>query len=285
MRIQLHGGLGNQLFIWAMARWMETDTNQQVKLVYVRDKHTRDDRPIELNELLAGHDGKVSIQISKSLGFLLKTVDKLSSTKGLNWINPSRLFGIDTMEHTYDFPRTLSGTKLLRGFFQNREMVDFQRESLFPELARYLGKVNLPVNSKAHSRELVLHIRRGDSVGIANQWGLLNFDYYKRIMRDSVGVTILTDDETYLLDIQVHFPEAEILTPKDCSSWQALKIMANAKNLVMANSSLSWWGGWLILQNGGTCTFPYPWRPGDINVTEKLVLPGATLADACFLEE
>ena len=285
VRIQLHGGLGNQLFIWAMARTIVTETNSPVELVFFHDKKSRSDRPIELLELVSKNEGRISIHQSKCSAYALKAVDKISATKGLRWINPSNLLGIDTMEHTYDIPSSISKTKLLRGFFQNATMVDSQKDTLSFELNKYLNNINLPLSSKEMSRNIVLHIRRGDSIKIAKEWGLLEYRYYKRNLNYFDDVTILTDDESFLPEIQAHFPESEILTPRECSSWQALKIMAFAKHLVMANSTLSWWGGWLLTQNKGICTFPYPWRPGNIEVTEKLILAGALLANSDFPEK
>jgi hypothetical protein len=62
--------------------------------------------------------------------------------------------------------------------------------------------------------------------------------------------------------------------------------MATAESLVMANSSLSWWGGWFMLEsNKKEVVFPTPWRPNDLLITENLRLNDAQIVDSLFEEQ
>jgi hypothetical protein len=77
IRVQLHGGLGNQLFIWAMAHEISVSTGSKVQLEYVKDRYQRDDRPIEIERLLESCQHKISINQSRSVGIFLRLLDKL----------------------------------------------------------------------------------------------------------------------------------------------------------------------------------------------------------------
>jgi hypothetical protein len=103
----------------------------------------------------------------------------------------------------------------------------------------------------------------------------LGYDYYHKILGENTSVTVVTDESSFLGEIQQYFPKAEILTPNLCDSWQALMIMTNAEHLVMANSTLSWLAGWLMGKGTNKCSFPSPWRPGDKRVTENLLFENA----------
>lgn len=275
IKIQLHGGLGNQLFIWAMAHSVSLQISEPVELVFAKDKRNRVDRPIELYGLVPYCKEKIIIRESSWTSIKLRGVDKFSTLKNSKRINVNKIFGIHTMKETFDIPSSLTGIKLLRGFFQNIHMLTPLNSLLAQELHGYLSRISEPVNPDGHSRQTVVHFRRGDTTQIASEWGILGYDYYRKILSEHTSLTIVTDDSSYIGEIRQHFPMAEILTPDLCDSWQALKIMTNAEHLVMANSTLSWWAGWLMGKEANKCNFPYPWRPGDKRVSENLLFENA----------
>lgn len=285
MQIQLEGGLGNQLFIWAMAHSVVQETQKPVELVYFKDKSTREDRPIEIIDLTSYCKHAISISRGSWSAHVLRAVDKIATIKGLQRFDFQHFLGIRTMKESFDLPATLKGTKLLRGYFQNIQMVSQSQEIVYDELQSHLKSFEEPENPERRKRELVIHIRRGDSTHISKEWGILDFNYYQKIVGNEKDATILTDDISFFSEIKTFFPAAEILSPRECNSWQALKLMTNAKHLVMANSTLSWWSGWLMSQESGKCTFPYPWRPGNIKLTEQLIFNGATLTSSQFTDE
>ena len=285
IRIQLQGGLGNQLFVWAMAHEIVKQTQERVELLYLKDRNSRDDRPIEIFGLLSFCHESISIHQVSWPNRVFGVVDKLATIDRFNQIDFGKLLGIRTMKETFDVPDTFTGTKLLRGYFQNKNLVEPLRESISTEIQDYLKVIRDPENLFGRKRDLVIHIRRGDTTQLVREWGILEYGYYRRNLGDQQDITVVTDDPRYTSEIESYFPRAEILTPNICDSWQALKLMANARHLIMANSTLSWWSGWLMSQNMEQCTFPYPWRPGNIEITEKLIFGNATLSSSEFRDK
>ena len=129
---------------------------------------------------------------------------------------------------------------------------------------RFLDELCLPVNYQA------LHIRRGDYVQNPNHYGLLKLDYYKKLIISNMETIICTDDAHFELEISKHFPNFRIIGPSKSTSWETFSLLARAKRLIMANSSLSWWAGLIVSGNNGEAIAPSPWFQSSIFPTTLL---------------
>ena len=58
--------------------------------------------------------------------------------------------------------------------------------------------------------------------------------------------------------IEVLNPQ-HIITPKELSGEETFALMSSSKRLILANSTFSWWAGFLTMQNHGTVLIPSPW--------------------------
>jgi hypothetical protein len=283
LRIQLQGGLGNQLFIWAMAHHLIANSNKKIQIVYWTDGDSRDDRPLELDRLkdFCNHD--ISIKKMRFLGLFLKVIDKISSIRFLQNFNFYRFFRVYPDQNSYDLPNDDIKSGLLRGFFQNVKVAESNKDTLRRELLECLSQVESIPNPFGRTRDWVLHIRRGDTTDMSAEWGILNLAHYSSILADSQRMSICTDDVYFEKAINSHFPLAEVLTPENGDAWQTLKVMYEAKKLVMANSTLSWWSGWLASQDPGKeIYFPTPWRPESTVGTTSLIFDRAIPTKANF---
>ena len=281
IRLQLQGGLGNQLFIWAMAHELTHVYGAKIKIVYIADMLQRADRPSELTKLVMNCEHAISLGESEIMGLLFRTLDKLSSISQKISLKISNLLGIYTCHTPYEIPEFEgSPPRILRGFFQDARMVDRTSLSVAVEIEKTLQ--DLPPTHLIQDA-MALHMRRGDTRKISKSWGVIADEYYLSIAGNSGKLIICTDDETGVENIVQKFPTAKILTPQNVTTWETLKILASAKELVMANSTLSWWAAWLSLKReGNTVYFPSPWRPNETKSFESLVIPGAIYRPADF---
>jgi hypothetical protein len=265
-----------------MAHHLAKTYNCHVQIVYLIDKLQRLDRPLEINGLKGHCQHDISIVQSRFWSLVLRTVDKLDSRKLTRKINLSKRLRIKSFDTSYGFKiENKKKPRFVRGYFQSYELVNEQRSIIHSELSNHFSQVT-PIKSALNSY-CVLHIRRGDTIneGI----GILSINHYAtHVIREKLLI-ICTDDDSIVQKIDERFADAMVLTPKESSTWQVLKIMANADALVMANSSLSWWGGWFMLEsNKKKVVFPTPWRPYDLQITENLVLKNALIVDSIFEE-
>jgi len=283
LRIQLQGGLGNQLFILAMAHDIERRYSIDVQIVYVKDKLERADRKPEIIPFLSQCVHRISLVESAKLGFLLRMVDKIKKWSPNFGLALEKLLRIYTCTSLYAYPVfTKNPPRILRGFFQNIEIVEANQITLLSEIENTLSKFK---NFNVRDYDRVLHIRRGDTKEISSQWGILSIPYYLKKIEKGERVLICTDE----IDIDMFkqtFSNCTIITAKDSTPIETFAILVNSRHLVMANSSLSWWAGWYKSRiEPETIIFPVPWRPGNGVLTDKLLFNPSIFCDAEFEPE
>lgn len=281
IRVQLHGGLGNQLFIWAMAHEISVSTGSKVQLEYVKDRYQRDDRPIEIERLLNSCQHKISINQSRSMGIFFRLLDKLGLySKNLQGVLKG-IIGVYDCKTSYEIPVfTKRIPRFIRGYFQSAEMVGRNKVIIEREINSALKAEGLV--QEIHT-DVVMHVRRGDTREISEYWGVLSFNYYLKQVDNNLPFTISVDDAKEIKILRRHFPNATFLTPDNSTTWQTLKILSEARTLIIANSTLSWWAAWIkSITNPKDIYFPDTWRPNDRKTFESLRIDCAHLIKADF---
>jgi hypothetical protein len=281
IRVQLHGGLGNQLFIWAMAHEILLATGINVQLEYVKDRNQRNDRPIEIERLFDACPHKISLNQSRSTGIFFRLLDKLGLySKNLQGVL-KEIFRVYDCNTSYEIPDFSKRTpRFVRGYFQSAEMVGRNKVIIEEEINAVLRAEGL--DQEIHT-DMVLHIRRGDTRGISKYWGVLSLNYYLNQVDINLPFTISVDDTKEVDVLQRQFPNATFLTPDNSTTWQTLKVMSEARILIIANSTLSWWGAWLKSNtNPNSIYFPDSWRPNDDKTFESLQINCAHIIKSDF---
>ena len=279
IRVQLQGGLGNQLFIWAMAHELERTTGCEVQIKYVRDKLQRADRPVEIYSLLQHCNHAISINESKNLGLILRIIDKAVKHSKLIGRICQKVLGIYDCQSSSEIPN-FSGKRLrmLRGYFQNVEMVERNSSVILEELGTALEMISARF---LEDDTTVIHIRRGDTKVISESWGVLSSAYYLKIVDQTKSIVICSDDDSISRLFAGEFPNAIFFSPSNSSTWESLKILISGDQLIMANSTLSWWAGWLkAKKDPKSVFFPDPWRPLERITFENLKLNSVNFCTA-----
>jgi hypothetical protein len=281
IRVQLHGGLGNQLFIWAMAHEISLSTGSKVQLEYVTDRNQRNDRPIEIESLFNACPHKISINQSRSMGIFFRLLDKIGLySKTLQGIL-KEIIGIYDCKTSYEIPDFSKRIpRFVRGYFQSAEMVGRNKEIIEREINSAFRAEGLFQENHA---DMVLHIRRGDTREISKYWGVLSLNYYLKQVDINLPFTISVDDAKEIKVLGRHFPNATFLTPDNSTTWQTLKILSEASTLIIANSTLSWWAAWIKSNtNPKNIYFPDSWRPNDRKTFESLRIDCAHIIKSDF---
>jgi hypothetical protein len=72
--------------------------------------------------------------------------------------------------------------------------------------------------------------------------------------------------------------------PQDLNAVQALTLMSRANRLVTANSTLSWWAGFLAVQDGNTVEIPDPFfKSSNLHAGDAFHFPEFKLRDSVFI--
>jgi hypothetical protein len=284
IRVELQGGLGNQLFIWAMAHRLHKDYKTHVKIVIPSSKNSRLDRPYEIDGLINLCNHNISISKSRWFSAFTKVIDKSANFRILRGANLMNRLGIITQNDTDECSIGISHTpRVLRGYFQSNQMVESIKEEILDEISNHLSGLEFPENTLDSKTNTAVHIRRGDTKAISNEWGILTLDYYENLIDKGKGTIICTDEMDFSTDISKKFPNSVIVSSENSSAWQVLKIISNSQVFVMANSTLSWWGAWIAINTVNTKVyFPEPWRPNNKRVSDSLKMKSAISVPAIF---
>ena len=249
MRVHLAGRLGNQLFSWAFAHHLLQNGNQ-VSLAYSGVKP-------EIYSLL-GECKHVPIRATAAaLRFKLNLFIHLIGIFPRHKKVISQKFNICAEPDLFD----ISNSRDYLGYFQMFKYLESIEDKVFDELYSALQNIKLP--DKFRKWQITenyqcLHIRRGDYLLPENVgYGLLSADWYSKLYQADMPTVIVTDDLVGSSKILETFSDCLVLGPQEANVFQALAIMANSSNFIAANSTLSWWGGFLVNKRGYSVAYPF----------------------------
>jgi Glycosyl transferase family 11 len=272
--VRLKGGLGNQLFQWALACALAERGHRVVidpRLVL------QGPRRFELAELCRRY--RVSVAPSRGL--------TLAGRLGLSRTATGYRLVREPQFRYWPGIESLAGRSLLDGYWQS---------------PRYFTRVSSPVRASVHSfakamlsaagRELhdqigrerasvSIHVRRGDYVTKPSASELLGFvgeTYLARAVGEmrSRGATrfyVFSDDLDW---VKGHFvaDDMHIVTrTMSVAAAGELALMTACQGHIVANSSFSWWGAWLNRHPTLGVIAPKPWFRHGTEPVDDLLPP------------
>jgi hypothetical protein len=178
-------------------------------------------------------------------------------------------------EKSFSFDKSLLEQKkgvTLEGYFQSWkyfESINLEISALLssPKSTSYWYKSTV-VNHKLLDSVIGVHVRLGDysSPKVSKVIGNLSHEYYFRAVRSLSSQSKLTkllliSNEPHKIDIPFSEWGYETYTlkpPLGVSDFESLLVLSKCSAIVLANSSFSWWAGWLS-KIGTPVTVPDPW--------------------------
>jgi len=274
MIVEINGGLGNQMFQYALGRQLSLKNNSILKLdTNIFDNYKL--RKYELNclniiENFASVEEikRIKDKKSKIPGFLRKIL-KISKYPNL------------IQEKFYHFDPeilNLSGNLYLSGYWQS--------EKYFNEISNIIRKEftiktelvgqNKEIADRITASEAVsLHIRRGDYVKDVQTKSVHYVDldeYYKNainLINEKVNnphFYIFSDDSEWVKNNYAKNLNCSVVDINSADNgYEDMRLMSLCKHNIMANSSFSWWGAWLNNNPDKIVIAPKKW----FNVPER----------------
>jgi hypothetical protein len=177
------------------------------------------------------------------------------------------------------------------GYFQHWKFVEEAWPTFCEEIMTTLSGITLPKSLELEVLDsLVVHVRQGDLNNVKESMGILSLDYYLSAIEAfseknrNNKIIILTDD---IRGAQKTFQGQNIhqfLGPESLSAWQTLKLMSIAPSLVTANSTLSWWGGYIASKSGAKVLMPKPWfKNWHEEVGDAFYFPGSETLESKYI--
>jgi hypothetical protein len=268
IKIICQGGLGNQLFIWAAAHFLAEKYEELIQITYLaRDSASIN---IELAPLLPLCKHQISVKNDPRLSYFINFVDILSYRLPVSRACLRRMFGItDYVNPHENIEIGKYKPRIIRGYFNNNELVESVLPLIEEELKAYICKLN---NGEEVKKFGAIHIRRGDYLLAPEIHGILSFSYYMLAMNPKLKYIIFTEDSKDCENLIRSSPQIlTIIDGKTHTAWKTLALMTTAKEIITANSTLSWWAGRLAANNGTKVYIPFPWNRNGYSNQQALI--------------
>jgi hypothetical protein len=176
----------------------------------------------------------------------------------------------------------------LQGYFQCEkyfnEYKDFIRKEFEILKVPSISNKALILDINSNTNTVSLHIRRGNYVhnpSVNKVHGVLNIEYYNDAIRylearlGTLKVYIFSDDISWA-KANLKFKQSSFYVDlnDENTNYEDLRLMSLCKHNVIANSSFSWWGAWLNQNPNKIVVAPKQWFADPIkNEEAKDIVP------------
>lgn len=265
---RISGGLGNQMFQYAIAKAIAKKNLDTFKLdISFYPKQSL--RKYELNQFTIEENIATDKECKKYRGkedFIFKVKRKLGikNKRPLEYYHEKEITIFD--KHLWD----KKGDIYLDGFWQTEKyfkdirdeiLKDFTlKKDISDEAKKYLDDIK-------NSQSISLHVRRGDYVQNAHTHsvhGTCDLEYYQKAIKhieqniENPNFYIFSDDIAWCKE-NFEFLENKVFIDDTKSAFDDLELMKNCKHNIIANSSFSWWGAWLNENEKKIVISPLKW--------------------------
>lgn len=263
--IKLQGGLGNQMFQYALGRSLSLRHKTLLKFdsSYLKSAN-QSRRFLEIDAFNIKIEEATKKEIARYRGFLPKIFDNINRDNRKKYIlEKSPVFNPSILERSNGY---FDGHWNSEKYFKEYESVirnDFQlKNPLSPKAMEMQREIIKTKNAVS------VHIRRGDYVTIqkiADVHGTLPLSYYEKAMQKILGPDpdaqffISSDDIVWAKE---HFPKkynVTFLSSGELPNAEEMILMSTCKHNIIANSTFSWWGAWLNQNRNKIVIAPKLW--------------------------
>ena len=256
--INVIGGLGNQMFQYAFALSLKNEFKDEDIFIDIHHfNHYKLHNGFELSKIFKGT--KLPVANKKQLKKVTYYIPHYTLSRMFRKCFPKlRTEYIEKTEYVYDDrPFSLIGNYYFEGYWQSYKYYSKIKSQIFeafkfPVPNSYNKDLALEI---ASCNSVGIHIRRGDYLNHKDFKGICDLDYYKRALKALVSVSkeysfyIFSNDiewckeniQPLIKDYKVTY----VTENRGQDSFWDMYLMNQCINLIIANSSFSWWGAFL----------------------------------------
>ena len=267
------GGLGNQMFIYAFSVALRETFRQEILVDTHYYKSRNFHNGLEIERIFGIHltEAKLSDKVKMSWYFPNYWIDyhllgKLPARKNTVRELPGQKVNLELLDDSSD--------KFYDGYWQSYQYFDSCRDVIlkeftFPKISME-DKLNFELNERLNNEEnsVGIHIRRGDYLKNWKYRGLCGIDYYQKAIAyilehiKSPKFFLFSDDIDWVKEnispLLKGYDVTFVNWNHSINSYKDMQLMAMCKNLIIANSSFSWWAAYLN-QNNPIVVAPEKW--------------------------
>jgi hypothetical protein len=264
------GGLGNQMFQYALGRHLSIKNNQILKIDNSRYALVKQEtysstwtfRLHHFNLLFSPASEEEIRRFKIEPAILSRFFLKLGQKRLLSLFEKEyykKSFVREPDDHCHIFDPKLLNEKFedayFRGFWQSEKYFKDIRDVILQDFTvktapdEYNSAMLQEINKNT---SVSLHIRRGNP---DNHLGVLPFEYYRQAIAyvttkiKNPHFYIFSDDVAWTKkNFKIDFPAVYVQNSLE-KDYEDMRLMNRCKHHIIANSTFSWWGAWL-------CTHP-----------------------------
>ncbi len=266
--VRIHGGLGNQMFQYAIGRHIAFATGQSLRL----EIGHRNPNPLGRFDL-DRYRIAATVASPTEAALLWRPLARLVGFLGLpSKADPFHGIYIQRTPHFYPAVLRIRRSAYLVGHWLSERYFSQSAALIRDDLTLKeppRGK-NAQLLDQIQSVESVaVHVRRGDYVTnpeISADYNVCNEAYYRRALRTLLPVMrsptfyVFSDDPTWCREnlsfvspavfVDINGPEGR---------HEDLRLMTACRHFIIANSTFGWWGAWLSRFAGKRIVAPKAW--------------------------
>lgn len=258
------GGLGNQMFQYAVGKALAIQHNTSLKL----DTSSFSSQQLR-NFDLAQLQTTIELASDEEIN-ALKIVNRTQRIFSLIKPYSKRKFYKEPYFHFDPQFFNLGDTVYLKGYFQSERYfknIETELRSEFRVKPQHIEKVKAFSNELKGINSVAIHIRRGDytSQDTFDYHGILPLSYYKSAIEylqgrhQNLSFFIFSNDPKWVTE-NLDIPNATIVSGNISSThFEDLHLMSQCRYNIIANSSFSWWSAWLNDYEHKTVIAPERW--------------------------
>ena len=280
---KLSGGLGNQMFQYAIGRHLAMKNNSALRLDTSGFRYYKlrnyDLSCFNIQENIATLEDLSHVLLPSDtpvhkVGRYLKA--KIANHRPIQYIKEQKI-------DFYPEILTLGDNTYLDGYWQSEKYFSDITGVIRDEFT--VKNKPDPINESyleeiKNCESVSVHVRRGDYVfnPTANQvHGFLGLGYYQKAMKtvlekiDSPRFFIFSDDPEWVEgNIGINVPTT-CIKHNSIKSYEDMRLMSTCKHHIIANSSFSWWGAWLASNEDKIVIGPSRWfRNSNYNDLDRM---------------
>ena len=292
--VEIQGGLGNQMFLYAIGRRMslERETPLLLDLTWFDTQALRTFRLGHFN-IQAQTATSSLVDQFRSRRLEQRVMRVLRRFAGDRYRYEMIRENLDLRYHLDPNVLNAGGNLYLRGYFQHPDYFAPIANQLREEFKVITAPTpeNKAMLAQIHNVNSVsLHIRRGDFVTneVTNRThGVMPMHYYtdaisliaKRVQNPHFFV--FSDDVTWAeQNLKLDHAMTVVKHNSGETDYEDLRLMMSCKHQIIANSSFSWWGAWLNTHDEKIVIAPSWWLAGDEIDTRGLIPDDWQILDA-----
>lgn len=270
--VKLIGGLGNQLFQYALAKHLAHVNNTEMLLdaTAFEDNYKLHKFSLQHFDISSKVADRKVLENIYNYPYSLKKTQRIWEHKVLG----KNLFNLNENQFNYqpDIIKKYNGHVVLNGYWQTEKyflpIQDYIRQEFKVVTTQEPKDIEVSENVLSSENAVSLHIRRADYTNpeVLKVHGVCSLEYYQKgvsFIANKVSnptFFIFSDDipwakKNLKLNYQMIFVEHNNAD----KNYEDMNLMSQCKHNIIANSSFSWWGAWLNKNPDKIVIAPQKW--------------------------